>query len=65
MLGWKRGTLSVVIYILLGAVDGDGRPLFVNNVSDGAIPMIVADMIRQVYGGTAKQCKFQCQNQHE
>ena len=27
--------------ILLGAVDGDGRPLFVNNVAQGAIPMIL------------------------
>ena len=27
--------------ILLGAVDSTGRPLFVNNVADGAIPMIL------------------------
>lgn len=27
--------------ILLGAVDGDHRPLFINNVSEGAIPMIL------------------------
>lgn len=27
--------------ILLGAVDGNGRPLFVNNMSDGAIPRLL------------------------
>ena len=27
--------------ILLGAVDGDGRPLFINSVAEGAIPMIL------------------------
>jgi len=27
--------------ILLGAVDGDQRPLFINNVSEGAVPMIL------------------------
>lgn len=27
--------------ILLGAVDGDKRPLFINNVSEGAIPLIL------------------------
>lgn len=27
--------------ILLGAVDGDHRPLFINNVAEGAIPMIL------------------------
>ena len=27
--------------LLLGAVDGDHRPLFINNVSEGAIPMIL------------------------
>lgn len=27
--------------ILLGSVDKDGRPLFINNVSEGAIPMIL------------------------
>lgn len=27
--------------ILLGAKDGDGRPLFINNVAEGAIPMIL------------------------
>jgi len=27
--------------ILLGAVDGDRRPLFINNVAEGAIPMIL------------------------
>ena len=27
--------------ILLGATDGDDRPLFINNVSEGAIPMVL------------------------
>lgn len=27
--------------IVLGAVDGDHRPLFINNVSEGAVPMIL------------------------
>jgi len=27
--------------ILLGAVDGDRRPLFINNVSEGAVPMVL------------------------
>lgn len=27
--------------ILLGAVDGNGRPLFVNNATEGAIPMVM------------------------
>lgn len=27
--------------ILLGAVDGDQRPLFINNVSEGAVPMVL------------------------
>lgn len=26
---------------LLGAVDGDGRPLFINNVADGAVPRLL------------------------
>ena len=26
---------------LLGAVDGDNRPLFINNVSEGAVPMVL------------------------
>ena len=26
---------------LLGAVDGDGRPLFINNVSEGAVPVVL------------------------
>ena len=27
--------------VLLGAVDGDQRPLFINNVSEGAVPMVL------------------------
>lgn len=27
--------------ILLGAVDGDSRPLFINNVSEGAVPVVL------------------------
>ena len=27
--------------LLLGAVDGDNRPLFINNVSEGAVPMVL------------------------
>ena len=27
--------------VLLGAVDGDNRPLFINNVSEGAVPMVL------------------------
>ena len=27
--------------VLLGAVDGDSRPLFINNVSEGAVPMVL------------------------
>lgn len=27
--------------MLLGAVDGDNRPLFINNVSEGAVPMVL------------------------
>lgn len=27
--------------VLLGAVDGDGRPLFINNVAEGAVPMVL------------------------
>lgn len=27
--------------ILLGAVDGDGRPLFINNAAEGAVPVIL------------------------
>lgn len=34
--------------ILLGAVDGDGRPLFINNVADGAIPRVLG---AATYGG--------------
>lgn len=31
--------------ILLGAVDNDGRPLFVNSVAQGAIPMILGSQV--------------------
>ena len=41
--------------VLLGAVDGDSRPLFINNVSEGAVPMVLGaktDMNKGVYDGT-------------
>lgn len=31
--------------ILLGATDGDGRPLFINNTADGAVPMILGQRV--------------------
>lgn len=33
--------------ILLSAVDGDGRPLFINSVAQGAIPMILGSPVKQ------------------
>lgn len=36
--------------ILLTAVDGNDRPLFVNSVADGAIPMILGAPVRQSKG---------------
>lgn len=36
--------------ILLGAVDKNGRPLFVNNVAEGAIPMILGAKTHQTRG---------------
>lgn len=36
--------------ILLNAVDNNGRPLFVNNVADGAVPMILGSRTRQSKG---------------
>lgn len=41
--------------VLLGAVDGDQRPLFINNVSEGAVPMVLGAktvMNKGVYDGT-------------
>lgn len=41
--------------VLLGAVDGDGRPLFINNVSEGAVPMVLGAktvLNKGVYDGT-------------
>jgi len=32
---------------LLGAVDGNGRPLFINSVAEGAIPMILGEPTKQ------------------
>ena len=31
--------------ILLGAVDGDGRPLFVNSVAEGAVPVVLGSKV--------------------
>lgn len=36
--------------ILLTAVDGNKRPLFINNVADGAVPMILSAPVRQSKG---------------
>ena len=36
--------------ILLTAVDGNGRPLFINNVAEGAVPMILSAPVRQSKG---------------
>lgn len=41
--------------VLLGAVDGDRRPLFINNVSEGAVPMVLGAktvLNKGVYDGT-------------
>ena len=41
--------------VLLGAVDGDNRPLFINNVSEGAVPMVLGAktvLNKGVYDGT-------------
>lgn len=41
--------------VLLGAVDGDKRPLFINNVSEGAVPMVLGAktvLNKGVYDGT-------------
>lgn len=41
--------------VLLGAVDGDSRPLFINNVSEGAVPMVLGAktvLNKGVYDGT-------------
>lgn len=36
--------------VLLAAVDGNKRPLFVNNVAEGAVPMILGAPVRQSKG---------------
>lgn len=36
--------------ILLGAVDGDSRPLFINNVSEGAVPVVLGAQTVQSKG---------------
>lgn len=41
--------------ILLNAVDGNDRPLFINNVADGAIPMILGAPVRQSKGAYIKE----------
>ena len=41
--------------VLLGAVDGDSRPLFINNVSEGAVPMVLGAqtvLSKGIYDGT-------------
>ena len=41
--------------VLLGAVDGDSRPLFINNVSEGAVPVVLGAqtvLSKGVYDGT-------------
>lgn len=41
--------------VLLGAVDGNQRPLFINNVSEGAVPMVLGAqtvLSKGVYDGT-------------
>ena len=41
--------------VLLGAVDGDSRPLFINNVAEGAVPMVLGAktvLNKGVYDGT-------------
>lgn len=42
--------------VLLGAVDGNERPLFINNVSEGAVPMVLGAqtvLSKGVYNATA------------
>lgn len=41
--------------ILLNAVDSTGRPLFINNVADGAVPMILGAPVRQSKGAYTKE----------
>lgn len=41
--------------ILLNAVDGNSRPLFVNNMAEGAIPMILGAPVRQSKGAYIKE----------
>ena len=41
--------------ILLNAVDGNNRPLFINNVAEGAIPMILGAPVRQSKGAYAAE----------
>ena len=41
--------------VLLGAVDGESRPLFINNVSEGAVPMVLGAqtvLSKGIYDGT-------------
>jgi len=41
--------------VLLGAVDGDSRPLFINNVSEGAVPIVLGAqtvLSKGIYDGT-------------
>ena len=41
--------------VLLGAVDGENRPLFINNVSEGAVPMVLGAqtvLSKGIYDGT-------------
>ena len=41
--------------VLLGAVDGNERPLFINNVSEGAVPMVLGaktQLSKGMYNGT-------------
>ena len=43
--------------VLLGAVDGDNRPLFINNVSEGAVPMVLGartELSKGIYDATNK-----------
>ena len=41
--------------VLLGAVDGNERPLFINNVAEGAVPMVLGaktELSKGIYDGT-------------
>ena len=40
--------------VLLNAVDGNKRPLFINNVADGAVPMILGAPVKQSKGAYLK-----------